>query len=336
MKPYPWQRDVWATVAGSIRDGRLGHALLIAGPDGAGKRHFAACIAAALWCRTPDADGSACGRCADCLQVVSGAHSGYFVIRVEDGKRDISIDQVRALSEKLSITQHDGRAKVAIVEPADALNLNGINALLKTIEEPTPSSHLLLVSSRPQALTATLRSRCQRLRIAVPSREAALAWLREARDGSTDESRLSKALDHAFGAPLKAAELLDGDGLALRDEWTRTMSDLAAGRGELGAQAERIGKEHGAVWVQWLYGWLNRLLRARLPVANEDDGADPALVALAARLPSELLDRYIAEAQAALGAVHGPADRRLLVEGLLIGWLGLLARAGRAAQNPPP
>lgn len=336
MKPLPWQREVWATVAAAIRDRRLGHALLIAGPDGAGTGHFAACIAAALWCRQPDADGSGCGRCTDCVQVASGAHSGYFVVGVLEDKRDISIAQVRELGERLSMTQHDGRAKVAIIEPADALNVNGINALLKTIEEPTPGSHLLLVSSRPQALAATLRSRCQRLRIAVPERDAALAWLRERRDGSTDDARLAKALDHAFGAPLKAAELLDGDGIAQRDDWARTMLDLAAGRGEVSGTAERIGKEFGVVWVQWLYGWLNRLLRLRLPAGATAEPAEPALAALAARLPAELLDRYVAEVQAALGTVHGPADRRLLVESLLIGWLGLLARAGRAAQNPAP
>lgn len=329
MTPYPWQLSVWSRVSGAIREQRLAHALLIAGPDGAGKRHFAACIAAALWCRQVMPDGTGCGRCPDCLQVASGAHSGYFTVRVEDGKRDISIEQVRELSERLSITQHDGRAKVAIIEPADALNVNGVNALLKTIEEPTPGSHLLLVSSRPQALAATLRSRCQRLRIAVPARTVARDWLQARSDGAIDDARVDLALDHAHGAPLRAAELLDGDGLALREDWARTLHELAAGRGDISASAERIGKEHGAVWVQWLYGWLHRLLRTQLPAG----GDDPALVDLLARLPVELLDRYIGEVQQALSIVQGPADRRLLVESLLIGWLGLLARAGRLAQT---
>lgn len=330
MKPLPWQREVWATVASSIGEQRLGHALLLAGPDGAGKRHFAGCITAALWCRQPAADGSACGQCADCLQVASGAHSGYFPVQVEDGKRDISIEQVRVLSEKLTMTQYDGRAKVAIIEPADALNVNGVNALLKTIEEPTPGSHLLLISARPQALAATLRSRCQRLRLPAPGREVALDWLRKTAGGKHDDATLSAALDHAFGAPLKAAALLEGAGLALRSDWSRGLLDLVNGRGEPALIAAAINEADPVGWLHWLYGWLGRLLRLRIATTTDDDAA---LIGLATRLPAELLDRYIAEVQASLPRLHGAADRKLLIESLLIGWLALLARAGRPAQN---
>lgn len=330
MKPLPWQREVWATVAGSIREQRLGHALLLAGPDGAGKRHFAGCVTAALWCRQLAGDGTACGQCADCLQVASGAHSGYFPVQVEEGKRDISIDQVRLLSEKLTMTQYDGRAKVAIIEPADALNVNGVNALLKTIEEPTPGSHLMLISARPQALAATLRSRCQRIRLPAPSRDVALDWLRKTAGGKYDDATLGAALDHAFGAPLKAVELLEGAGLAQRSDWSRGLLDLASGRAEPAVLAAAINEADPVGWLQWLYGWNNRLLHMRIAPTPEHD---PTLVSLAQRLPADLLDRYIAEVQATLPKVHGAADKKLLVESLLIGWLALLARAGRAAQN---
>lgn len=331
FQPLPWQRSLWATVAASMRDGRLGHALLIAGPAGAGKRHFAGCIAAALWCRQQAADGSACGTCPDCLQVHSEAHSGYFLLRVEEGKRDIPISAVRELSEKLTITQYDGRAKVAIIDPADSLNINGVNALLKTIEEPTPGSHLLLVSSRPQALAPTLRSRCQRLALAAPDRDTALAWLQTASGGKFDDAALSQALELASGAPLKALELLDGNGLAVRADWARGLLDLANGRGEPLPMAQAINEADPAGWVQWLYGWLAGLLRSRLGTAA---GSGNGLDNLARRLPADLLDRYVAEVQTALGRIHGAADKKLTIESLLIGWIALLARAGRAAQNP--
>lgn len=331
FRPLPWQRPLWETVAASIRGDRLGHALLIAGPAGAGKRHFAACITAALWCRHRDADGTACGLCPDCLQVISEAHSGYFQLRVEDGKRDIAVDAVRVLIEKLTITQYDGRAKVAIIDPADSLNVNGVNALLKTIEEPTPGSHLLLVSNRPQALVPTLRSRCQRLAIAAPAREAAMAWLRSASGGKFDDAAIARSLELASGAPLKALELLDGNGLAIRDTWARSLLDLASGRGEPVPIAEDISKTDPQAWVQWLYGWLTGLLRLRVASGS---GSDQALTNLSQRLPAELLDRYLAEVQSALERIHGAADKKLVIESLLIGWIALLARAGRAAQNP--
>ncbi|WP_295681534.1 hypothetical protein [uncultured Nevskia sp.] len=331
FQPLPWQRTLWTTVAASMQDDRLGHALLIAGPPGAGKRHFAACITAALWCRQRATDGTACGACSDCLQVLSEAHSGYFLLRVEEGKRDIPISAVRELSEKLTITQYDGRAKVAIIDPADSLNVNGVNALLKTIEEPTPGSHLLLVSSRPQALAPTLRSRCQRLAIAAPARDVALSWLRVASGGKFDEAALGQAFELASGAPLKAIELLAGNGVAVRADWARGLLDLAHGRGEPVPMAAAINEADPAGWVQWLYGWLATLLRSRL---SAQAGDDAGLRSLALRLPAELLDRYVAEAQTALERIHGAADKKLVIESLLIGWIALLARAGRAAQNP--
>lgn len=329
-KPFPWQRQVWAQLVAAQREDRLGHALLLAGPAGSGKKHFAYCVASALWCRQPDADGAGCGGCPDCRQVQSEAHSGYFLLRVEEDKRDISIEAVRELSEKLTFTAHDGRAKVAVIDPVDALNVNGVNALLKTIEEPSPGSHLLLITERPQALTATLRSRCQRIRLAAPPPDLALTWLGTETGGNVPADHLKQALEVAFGAPLRAAELLADKGLELRLGWQRAMLDLAASKAEPLAVADAIGKDGAIDWLQWLFGWLTMLMRARVAPST---AGDPAVAVLAARLPAELLDRYIAEVQTALYGVRGAADKRLILDGLLIGWLGLLARAGRAPQN---
>ena len=331
LQPLPWQQALWQPVATAIGEGRLGHALLLAGPAGTGKRHFARCVAAALWCRQRRADGAACGDCPDCRQVLSEAHSGYHFLRVEEDKKDIAIDAVRELGGKLQMTSHDGRAKVAIIEPADALNNNGVNALLKTIEEPSPGSHLLLVSERPQALAATLRSRCQRLRFAVPQPEAAMAWLAAQGDAGRDAGERQAALDAAGGAPLRARELLVSGSLAQYAAWAQLMSELAAGRVEPVAAAATIGDAHCAGFTQWLYGWLARLLRAR---AGQPRPGDESLQALSAALPAELLDRYLAEVHEALYRVQTTANKSLLLESLLIGWRGLLARSARAAQNP--
>lgn len=331
LKPLPWQQAVWQPVASAIAEGRLGHALLLAGPAGTGKRHFARCVAAALWCRQRGADGAACGDCPDCRQVLSEAHSGYHFLRVEEDKKDIAIDAVRELGGKLQMTSHDGRAKVAIIEPADALNNNGVNALLKTIEEPSPGSHLLLISERPQALTATLRSRCQRLRFAVPAPELALAWL-AAQDGAgRDQAERVAALEAAGGAPLRAQQLLSTNSLALFASWAQLMMDLAAGRAEPVSAASAIGDANVAGYTHWLYGWLTRLLRAR---AGQPLPGDESLQALGAALPPDLLDRYLGEVHEALYRVQTTANKSLLLESLLIGWRGLLARSARAAQNP--
>src|SRR5690606_17379482 len=150
--------------------------------------------------------GYACGGCRACVQLAVGAHPDALLLSTDgllglaltaDGRhdqqlahwqpddsrnegrkrRDIAIDAARKLSERLGLFSHYGRARTAMIEPADALNTNSVNALLKTIEEPPPATHLLLVSERPQALPPTLRSRCQRIRFGTPPADAAQAWL---------------------------------------------------------------------------------------------------------------------------------------------------------------
>lgn len=321
LRLLPWQAPVWHVVEQAIGQERLGHALLLSGLNGTGKRVFARVLAAALWCRSPRAERLPCGQCDDCRQVLSGAHPGYTVLRVEEDKRDISIDAVRGLCERIGMTSHDGRSKVAIIDPADALNRNGVNALLKTIEEPPPRSHLLLISERPLALPATLRSRCQQLRFAIPARDQALAWLAQA---GAPAAQAALALDAAHGAPLKALQLIEDKSLELQQGWRAALLDLAAGRSEPLKAAAEVGEPQAAAFLRWLYGWLLQLLRAGMV----PDGGE--LAALAQGLPRHALDRYIGEVQENLRRLELNAKAQLVLEAVLIRWRALVALGQRS------
>lgn len=318
----PWQAPLWRLAAQAIEQDRLGHALLLSGLRGTGKRSFARTLAAALWCKTPLAQRLPCGRCDDCRQVLSEAHPGFTALRVEEDKRDISIDAVRGLCERIGMTSHDGRSKVAIIDPADALNRNGVNALLKTIEEPPPRSHLLLISERPLALPATLRSRCQQLRFAIPTRPEALAWL--AQSGAAAPDQAQAALDAAHGAPVLALQLLQDKSLELQRGWHAALLDLAAGRSEPLKAAAAVGEEQASAFLRWLYGWLLDLLRAGLV-----EGGDAGLATLARTLPRHALDRYIGEVQENLRRLEFSAKAQLVLEAVLIRWRALVALGQR-------
>jgi DNA polymerase-3 subunit delta' len=320
LQLLPWQAPLWRLAAQAIEQERLGHALLLSGLRGTGKRRFAQLLAAALWCRTPLAQGLPCGHCDSCRQVLSEAHPGYSVLRAEEGKRDISIEAVRTLCERLAMTSHDGRSKVVIIDPADSLNRNGVNALLKTIEEPPPRSHLLLISERPMALAATLRSRCQQLRFAIPARDEALAWL--AQSGAAADSEA--ALDAAHGAPLLALQLQQDKSLEQQQGWRSTLLDLAAGRGEPLQAASSVGEEQAAAFLRWLYIWLLDLLRAGLV-----PGRAGGIEALARTLPRHALDRYVSEVQESLRRLEFNAKAQLVLEAVLIRWRALVALGQR-------
>ncbi len=227
--PHPWQQDRWRQVRGAHTAGRLAHALLLAGPRGAGKDHFALGLAGFLLCEGTDIARRPCGVCRSCVQIAAGAHPNLMRLAPAEDKRDIAIDDVRDLLDRLHLSSHYGQAKVAIVSPADALNASGVNALLKTVEEPPPSTHILFVAERWRALPATLRSRCQIVRFARP-REAAVEaideWSRalaEACEGRLQGLRLAHGLKRDT-----AQQVLEG-WLRTASGWLRALASPGAG-----------------------------------------------------------------------------------------------------------
>lgn len=311
----PWHQTQWRVVTDAFRHGRLSHALLLAGPIGVGKRRFARRIASAILCER--GDGGICGVCPSCRQMAGGAHPSYSVLQREPDKRDIAIDAVRELCASLAMTSHDGRAKVALIDPVDALNQNGVNALLKTLEEPSPGSLLLLLSERPMALPATLRSRCQMLRFGVPTIDQSTAWLLQHHRDAPEAAR-DQALQLAGGAPLRAAGYLaDEHMLPLFTQWAGLMGDLDDARADPLQVASAVKRDQAPAFLSWLLAWIHGRLR---------DAPDSWMAQSLVQFGEAVTD--------AARRLQGNANAQLLVESLLIGWSGTLARARRDNYTP--
>ncbi len=151
-------------------------------------------------------------------------------------RTELVVDQVRELGQWFALTASQGVAQVAIIEPADQLNDNAANALLKTLEEPSSNRYLLLVTDNPGRLPATVLSRCQRLEFRIPEPAVARQWLR---DRGIADADACEALDAARGHPGLAAEWLAQGGLALRQEVKSDLEQIAAGRGSPVTTAQR-------------------------------------------------------------------------------------------------
>ena len=170
-----WLEPVRARLGVLQAQGRMPHGLLLTGVPGAGQAEIAAWLAAHLLCRADS--GRPCGRCPDCSLFRAGSHPDFRWIGVLPDKKDIGIEQLRALSESLSMRSYRGGAKVSVIAPADAMSTKAHNALLKTLEEPASETYLVLAASRVERIPKTILSRCMRIAMPLPQAGDALAWL---------------------------------------------------------------------------------------------------------------------------------------------------------------
>jgi DNA polymerase-3 subunit delta' len=218
-------------LAASLQTQRLHHGLLFAAPAGYGKRALAEALAAAALCQQRQPDGHACGRCRACVLYAAGTHPDFARVTFElrdDGKprTEITVDQMRALSQRLAMSSQFGGLQIALIDPADRLNVSAANALLKTLEEPASSTIILLVADDAARLPATIRSRCQRIELRAPTRTEALAWLRGQRlDGADADA----ALDASLGNPGQALAWNADETLPLRKACAADLAALARG-----------------------------------------------------------------------------------------------------------
>jgi DNA polymerase-3 subunit delta' len=163
LMPPLGQGRLFDALVAAARRLLLHHAVVVSGAPGGGKSTAARWLAAALLCPS-DLDALApCGACRTCRRVASGNHPDLHLLALLEDKREIAVDQVRDLQAALLRAPVEGRARAVLIDPASALNEEGQNALLKTLEEPGPATFLLLCTSRPEQLLPTVRSRCERL-----------------------------------------------------------------------------------------------------------------------------------------------------------------------------
>jgi DNA polymerase-3 subunit delta' len=259
MKEWPWLSGPRAAVNESLDAGRFGHAPMIVGAAGVGKRVLADWIAARLLCRSPR-DGEPCGECESCRLLPSGTHPDFFRLSPEPEKKEIRVDQVRQFIDSLILTSSLGGARVGLIDPAERMNRNAANALLKTLEEPAPGVWLLLVTDEPDRLPVTIRSRCQLRPIPVPPNEVADRWL-AVRHPDSDESVRALALSLADGAPRVADDWLTEDGLseglAIRDQLGRMLHPDAAAEDPPKIWIDAPGTTW--TWLaRWTAAWLKR------------------------------------------------------------------------------
>lgn len=320
----PWQNSIWQNLSQSQQNKRLPHGLLFYGPQGTGKKQLAIEFAHWLICEQPESD-KACGLCKSCQLIQAESHPDLLFIEPEEEGKAIKVDQIRGLITKLSLTGHKPGYRVIVITPADSLNVNASNSLLKTLEEPPLNTLLILVSNQPSKLMATIRSRTQGIRFDLPTAEESLDWLRQKNVKQSD-----LLLRLAGGSPLTALSLADEDSMALRDKHFKNWQELA--RDDVDAlEIVNLWTKEGFKInpnrpLYWIYSWIMDMARTlqgghTSSMVNTDYAETLQKLAVQVDLKSlyGLLDRL----HESLRMLDSSANQQMLLEGILLHWAGL-------------
>jgi DNA polymerase-3 subunit delta' len=328
---YPWQENIWEHLVQRYQNQQLPHALLFKGPTGMGKLRLAKSFARWLMCsqHSTSANVSAvsrpCGHCQGCQLMKAGSHPDMLEVLPEAEGKQIQIDSIRQVSSYLSLKSQFAPLQVVIIAPAETMNKYAANSLLKTLEEPTPGSLLILVTSQPSRLLPTIRSRCQTIKFPLPERQQALEWLANQLGSSAgiQQKDLAQLLGLAAGAPLLALDFAHQDTLKSYQQLLGSFEKLAINQSDPVTESklwESVGLSES---VKWMYLWISAMIRLKSglrEVDNQLNWEEPVLERLAQGSDSQRLFQYLDQLIDTQRFVNSQVNVQLMLEALLIQW----------------
>ncbi len=181
---HPWQDTLIGQLLIHKEQGKLPHALIIELDTQVDSRSFGWKLAMTLLCHSP-IDSNACGQCKSCQLMLANSYPDFTFTTIIENERtsklnkNISVEQIRQLIHKVSLTNNFQNGKIALIYPAEKLNESSSNSLLKTLEEPSDEATLILLTHHASRLPITIRSRCQQWNIKNPESSDAITWLQK-------------------------------------------------------------------------------------------------------------------------------------------------------------
>ena len=320
---YPWQDSLWQQMAGRAQHA---HAYLLHGPAGIGKRALAERLMTSLLCKQPEGL-EACGHCKSCSLLAAGSHPDNYILEPEEADKAIKVDQVRDLVSFVVQTAQLGGRKVVLVEPVESMNINAANALLKSLEEPSGNTILLLVSHQSSRLLPTIRSRCVQQSCPLPSETLSQQWLAKALPDCSAEER-AELLTLAAGSPLAAVKLQAQGVREQRATVVEGVKKLLKHQSSATQLAESWNAIPLLLLFDWFCDWSSLILRYQLTQDEAGLGLEDmrkVLQYLAQKTPQNnvlnIQDWILAQRQKVLSKAN--LNRVLLLEALLVQWASL-------------
>lgn len=258
---YPWLVPYYQQLMQTLHQGVLPHALLFRSDQGLGVEQLVDAVSHRLLCTQPQGD-EPCGQCHSCHLFSAGNHPDYARLAPIENK-DIGVEQVREINEKVTQHAQQNGNKVVVIQGAERLTEAAANALLKTLEEPRPNTYFLLQVDIAASLLATIHSRCQSWLINTPPQAVAMAWLQE--QSAQEISEIQTALLVSYGRPLAALTMLTQGLLTKRKDFLRQFWVFYVRRSPL-ELLPYFENELLFQQLDWLAGFLSDALKAKLGI----------------------------------------------------------------------
>ena len=312
----PWHEPLWQQILS--RKSNLPHALLLYGPKGMGKSIFAQYLTETLLCDQKQA----CGNCKSCKLLMANTHPDLMTIQPADVGKQISVDQIRSTIQFCSLTAKYGHYQIVIINPAEAMNRNAANSLLKLLEEPPSDTIIILISHNPMILTATIRSRCQKLDFSRPDKNLTYNWLCE---HLTNQKHIYLLLNLSAQAPLAAVELADN--MDKRQELFNSLVTLPSNNPI--KIAANWAKMEIALVLKWLLSWTTDVIRYSITgqtqlLVNQDQ--IESLQKFSNNLNLQHLFKLLDLQQEAYQLINSNIKPQGLLESIAIAWVELKRR----------
>lgn len=331
---FSWQIKQWKQMWSAKQENRLAHALLVTGIAGTGKAQFVESFVRAYCCKqnkTIDSDVVPTDECSchACRLITGRAHPNVLWIEPEKIGSAIKVDQIRNISDFINQTSLQDEYRIVIINPADEMNINAANALLKTLEEPSPGSILILISNHAAQLPATILSRCQRIIFPRPDTELALTWLNK--QLSSHHKKLEINLDTelllrlANGAPLAAMQLVKMEILSARTYLFQTLYLLSQKQADPIQVAAKIQDLEIIPFLDFMLTWIMDLLRLHLGCAKDEilnQDFATQLIAIQHQCFLHSINKYMDYLQHVRGQIQMGINlnKQLMIENVLIRW----------------
>ena len=222
--PLAGNERIKAAVLAAVAEDRIPHAILIEGDKGTGRHTLARFLSEAAVC---GGENPPCGVCRGCHLAQTGAHPDISVTAPEDGKKSITVAQIRALRNEAYIKPHMARRRLFVIDKADSMNEQAQNALLKVLEEPPGDIIFVLIAESAAALLDTIISRCTVLSLVPPEMPEAEKYLKNSSDYT--DGQIKSALESTGGNIGAALEILGGGGTAAQTAAKRFAELLISG-----------------------------------------------------------------------------------------------------------